>query len=186
MKEDSYHHGNLRSELLRLGRIALESDGEAALSLRSLAESAGVSKTAPYRHFRDRRAFLGALADEGFRILCVELERTGGRGPAKVSAMGKAYMSFAVAHPSLYRLMNSQSILELPETSTSWARKSFMMLAEAIADETPLSHGFDINAACAAWSYIHGLVLIRIDGLFPFELGEPDWDGLSAIFPRPA
>lgn len=185
MKDEPYHHGNLRAELLRLGRAALEAEGEAALSLRSLAELAGVSKTAPYRHFKDRGAFLGALADEGYRILCSELEGAAGSGPARVSAMGRAYMAFAVAHPALYRLMNSRSILDLPECATSWARRSFILLAEALAGRSPLPPGFDVSAACAAWAYIHGLVLIRIDGLFPLELGEPDWDGLAASFRSP-
>jgi AcrR family transcriptional regulator len=48
---DTYHHGHLREELLRLGLAALETEGAAILSLRSLAERAGVSKTAPYQEF---------------------------------------------------------------------------------------------------------------------------------------
>ena len=82
---------------MRLGLAALETEGADEMSLRSLAERAGVSKTAPYRHFKDKESFLGALADEGFRLLCAELERADGAGRGRVSAMGRAYMDFAVA-----------------------------------------------------------------------------------------
>ncbi len=183
---ESYHHGRLREELLRLGLESLEQGVADGISLRSIAERAGVSKTAPYRHFRDRETFLGALANEGFRLLCVELERTTGSATGRVSAMGQAYMNFAVAHPALYRLMNSPLICTLPDEDIIWARKSLVLLAETLRSasagsgpEGPL----DINAAVAAWAYIHGLVLIRIDGLFPPDLGEPDWEKLSSIVP---
>lgn len=69
IKKDSYHHGHLREELIRRGLEALEREGAEALSLRALAEAAGVSKTAPYRHFKDKDLFLGALADEGYCLL---------------------------------------------------------------------------------------------------------------------
>ena len=183
---DSYHHGHLREELLRLGLEALETEGAEELSLRLLAERAGVSKTAPYRHFRDRELFLGALADEGFRLLCAELERTEGPGLSRVASMGKAYMGFAVAHPALYRLMNSPLVCSMPAELTLWARKSLMMLARAMASATPGRQDDgspDINGAVAAWGYIHGIVLIRIDGLFPADLGEPDWERLAAYIP---
>ena len=57
-RKDTYHHGHLREELIRRGLNALEQEGAEALSLRALAESAGVSKTAPYRHFKDKEEFL--------------------------------------------------------------------------------------------------------------------------------
>lgn len=183
---DAYHHGHLREELLRLGLEALETEGADELSLRLLSERAGVSKTAPYRHFKDKDAFLGALANEGFRLLCVELEETTGTAAGRVSAMGVAYMKFAVSHSALYRLMNSPLICTLPDEDIFWARKSLMLLAETLRAASAGSGAeaaLDIEAAVAAWAYIHGLVLIRIDGLFPADLGEPDWDRLSSIVP---
>jgi len=182
----TYHHGHLREELLRLGLEALETEGADELSLRSLSERAGVSKTAPYRHFKDKEVFLGALANEGFRLLCVELEQATGSATGRVSAMGQAYMGFAVSHPALYRLMNSPLICTLPDEEIFWARKSLVLLAETLrsASGSPgLEGSLDINAAVAAWAYIHGLVLIRIDGLFPSDLGDPDWERLSSIVP---
>ena len=199
---DTYHHGHLREELLRLGLEALEAEGADVLSLRSLAERAGVSKTAPYRHFRDKDVFLGALADEGFRLLHIQLEQVipvPGPGPEPnpattpgspaVAAMGRAYMDFAVAHPALYRLMSSSLVCTLPAELTQWARRSLLLLARSLKPAGPDKAGrkeaVDINmdATIAAWAYIHGLVSIRIDGLFPADLPEPDWERLAGIIP---
>ena len=63
----SYHHGDLRAALIRLGREGLERSGREGLSLRALAQQAGVSKTAPYRHFPTRNDLIAALTEEGFR-----------------------------------------------------------------------------------------------------------------------
>lgn len=183
---DTYHHGHLREELLRLGLKALETEGAEQISLRLLAERAGVSKTAPYRHFDDREAFMGALADEGFRLLCIALEHAGGSGSEKVSAMGKAYMDFAITHPALYRLMNSPLVCRMPDELMTWPRKSLVLLATSLAEASSRKEGdggIDINATVAAWGYIHGIVLIRIDGLFPGDLPEPDWDRLASVIP---
>ena len=193
---DSYHHGRLRAELLTLGLEALEAEGAELISLRSLAERAGVSKTAPYRHFKDKDAFLGAVADEGFRLLCEELERAWALADAAkarpdalaiVARMGRAYMDFAVAHPALYRLMNSPLICSLPEGSMQWARRSLGLLGKALASSGPQAYPgdpMDIDAVAASWGYIHGIVLLRIDGLFPKDLPEPDWTRLASTVPR--
>lgn len=189
---DTYHHGHLRAELIRLGLEALEVEGAESLSLRLLAEKAGVSKTAPYRHFRDKDQFLGALADEGFRLLHLELEVFAKDGPNGVPGMGRAYMGFAVAHPALYRLMNSPLVCVMPEGSMPWARRSLLLLGQTLAGgstadptvtDIARDGGFDTNAAAATWAYIHGLVLLRIDGLFPADLPVPDWNLLASTVP---
>ena len=189
-KTDGYHHGDLRATLVRLGIEALETEGAERLSLRSLAEKAGVSKTAPYRHFPDREAFLGALADEGNHILYLHLEKAASARRESAAGylpeMGRAYMGFALAHPALYRLMYSPLICTLPEELMVWARRSLALLGASLARTSAkpgAELGLDQNAAAAAWGYIHGLVLLRIDGLFPEGAGTPDWDYLAGMAP---
>jgi AcrR family transcriptional regulator len=74
-----YHHGDLRSALLEHAVRILRTDGLEALTLRAVARAAGVSQTAPYRHFADRRALMGAIAADGFR----ELNRAMGEAMAR-------------------------------------------------------------------------------------------------------
>ena len=66
-----YHHGDLRTTLLRAAEAHIALEGTERLSLRALAREAGVSATAPYRHFDDRQALLVALATDGFDELAV-------------------------------------------------------------------------------------------------------------------
>jgi AcrR family transcriptional regulator len=171
--------------LIRLGIEALGNEGPETLSLRALAEKAGVSKTAPYRHFRDREAFLGSLTNEGNRILYVDLERAA-NSSEPLPAMGAVYMCFAVAHPALYRLMNSSLMCRLPEELLFWAHRSISLLGETIARATTASATkppFDSTAVALIWGYLHGLVLLRIDHTFPVSLPEPDWDYLATGTP---
>ena len=103
-----YHHGNLRRALLDEALATIGSDGVEGLTLREIGARVGVSRSALYRHFADKRALLAAVATEGFRTLCRELLAAweeGGRGRAGFDAMGVAYVRFAVASPSHYRVM---------------------------------------------------------------------------------
>ena len=73
----SYHHGNLRAELLDAAIEQLRSSSVEDLSLRALARSVGVSQTAPYRHFADKGELLAAMATRGYRGLLSALHRAG-------------------------------------------------------------------------------------------------------------
>ena len=57
MKSDTYHHGNLKEELIEKGLEYIDKYGSESLSMRKLAESAGVSPGAPYAHFKNKDAF---------------------------------------------------------------------------------------------------------------------------------
>ena len=63
----AYHHGDLRQVLLDQAAALLRDEGETGLSMRALAGRAGVSRTAPYHHFRDKRELLCAIAEEEYR-----------------------------------------------------------------------------------------------------------------------
>jgi AcrR family transcriptional regulator len=51
---NTYHHGNLKEELIACACRLCERDGYTKLSIRSLAKESGVSQTAPYRHFETK------------------------------------------------------------------------------------------------------------------------------------
>ncbi len=194
-----YHHGNLPETLLGLGLEAIESEGREGLSLRALAERAGVSKAAPYRHFADRDDFLSALANEGYRLLYEALRAA---VPPKESeilpSLGRAYLAFALSRPSLYRLMtapgvcvvdqgSAASVPGAPPSEPGWPRRALLFLAECLARDAARQVGEPVpsaDSAAAAWAYIHGLVMLRIDELFPLDYGEPDWEFLAGTFPR--
>lgn len=112
-----YHHGSLKAALLVQAMDDIEVLGLEGLSLRGLAERAGVSKTAPYRHFADRRDLLVSLAAEGFGLLADALELVplpaDAEPTAALRALFRAYVDFARARPALYKLMISRLGYEL-------------------------------------------------------------------------
>src|SRR3954454_4575799 len=90
-KTRPYHHGNLRRALLDEALATIKAEGVEGLTLREIGARLGVSRTALYRHFADKRALLTAVATEGFRTLRLGLIaawESGGRGPVAFERMG--------------------------------------------------------------------------------------------------
>jgi len=155
----TYHHGDLRSALLHGAGKALEKRGVASLSLRDAARRAGVSHNAPYRHFADRDALLAALAAEGFGMLGEALRAKSGR------ALGEAYVRFALEHPQRFRLMfgGVLPMARYPELRES-AGRAYQALADSLRELPDPA-----LAAAAAWSLVHGLAQLLLDGHFPSQ-----------------
>lgn len=106
-EKDPYHHGDLRNALLAAAREILDEAGVSGLSLRAVARRAGVSQTAPYRHFKDKAALIAAIATDGFLVLKDTLEAASDEGQEGegLHSLGRAYVNFARKNTGLYRLM---------------------------------------------------------------------------------
>lgn len=102
-----YHHGALREALLDEGQLLLAEQGPEALSLRELARRAGVSHSAPERHFANRQALLEALAVRGHVVLQATLRRAleGTGHENRFRAAATAYVDFATQNGRLLELM---------------------------------------------------------------------------------
>jgi len=153
----TYHHRDLRTALLRAAGKRLEKQGITSLSVREAARRVGVSHNAPYRHFADREALLAALAAQGFEMLGQAMRGQTGRG------MGEAYVRFALRYPQRFRLMfGGQVALEKYPRLRAAASSASDQLQTAFS-----AHGGDVrSAAAAAWSLVHGLCHLILDGHF--------------------
>lgn len=103
-----YHHGNLRETLIAAAVEVVERQGPQAVSLRELAQAAGVSSAAPYRHFADRAAVLAAVAAEGYRdLLGRHAAAVQGRAAplTKLKRAMQSFLAFTQARPGLFQLM---------------------------------------------------------------------------------
>jgi AcrR family transcriptional regulator len=177
----SYHHGDLRRALLDEALATIRADGIEGVTLRDIGGRLGVSRTALYRHFADKRALLVAVATEGFRMLREQLVAAweeGGRGDAAFHAMGVAYVHFAVDNPSHYRVMFGGFVdpgATTPELGAE-ARGAFQALVDAVAalQHDGLLLGDDtVLMARHIWALVHGIAMLAIDGLLP-EPGSVD------------
>ncbi len=164
----SYHHGNLRDELVREALAVIESQGLAALSLRQLARQLGVTQTAPLHHFEGKTGLLAAVAALGFRMLldCRVQALQDLRDPAqRLMAVMLAYVAFAQAHPALYQLMHGPEIPDksrFPELNEA-AIRSYGILETCVGDYLRASEGSterSREATLAAWAACQGLATI--------------------------
>jgi AcrR family transcriptional regulator len=177
----SYHHGDLRAALLRAAAAEIERSGYEKLSLRELAASIGVSRAAPYRHFADRRALLGALAAAGFDELTAIHRKAiaSEHNPhARLTAAGRGYLAFAAERPELFRLMFVSDLLSAaagppdPELAKA-AGESYQVLEGLVAATLGDPDEGAVKAATiAAMSTAYGFALLRLGGrLKPFMYG---------------
>src|SRR5690606_4506005 len=166
-----YHHGDLRNALLQAAVATIDREGVEALTLRGVGETLGVSRTALYRHFRDKTSLLEAVAAQGFRTLRADLTcawESGGAGIAAFTAMGRAYVRFAVTHPSHYRVMfgafRPQGTCD--DDLKAAGAGAFQALVDALAAQQssgairrdPLQ-----TQAGYVWAVVHGVAMLAID-----------------------
>src|SRR6201992_1038607 len=108
-KKRPYHHGNLRSALIKAALLLVEEHGVKGLALSDAARLAGVSVAAPYRHFKDKDALLAEIAAEGFALFRDALAQATQRFPRdkvkRLVEMSVAYVDFALEHRSYFKVM---------------------------------------------------------------------------------
>ena len=64
MDRESYHHGDLKQELIHNGLLLLNKEGIEGFSLRKVASMCEVSHTAPYKHFKDKDGLINEIIIE--------------------------------------------------------------------------------------------------------------------------
>jgi len=167
--EKRYHHGDLRAALIEVGlRLLAERDVE-GVSLREMAREVGVSATSVYRHFPDKSALMRALAREGLdRLAIAQRDASSGKdGAAAFAATGRAYVRFALANPALFRLIFTSSA----QLQATGEIEALQMLRVNAASASANDAGLDQveNGALRAWSLVHGLAMLMLDGQLPAD-----------------
>lgn len=158
----SYHHGNLKQELIDCACKLCERDGYTKLSIRSLAKESGVSQTAPYRHFKTKEALYASVATDGFKKLSKACHIDTNKKVLKKHLIekGRNYIEFGLNYANTYDLMFGTAVgnfAEYPELLESAnmtyenMRLSFAQLADDDEDTIALK-------CITLWSMVHGLV----------------------------
>lgn len=172
--EGRYHHGELRRALVATALEIVEREGVAALTLRELARRLGVSHAAPAHHFPDKAALLAELAREGFDRLTAAMRTAGATAasaPARLRAVGEAYVAFATEHPAFLRVMFGRDVADLadpPAALREAGDRSFGVLLDAVGAvleaHPPASRPPADAVAFTCWSLVHGMAMLWIDG----------------------
>ncbi|MGE2716357.1 TetR/AcrR family transcriptional regulator [Mycolicibacterium litorale] len=170
MAKSSYHHGDLRAVILARAAELVAERGADGVSLRELARAAGVSHAAPAHHFGDRRGLFTALAAQGWRMLA---EALAGARPEFLNA-ASAYVRFAMEHPGHYEVMFDKSLIDEADPELAVAKAAAgEELSRGVATLTDARSRSDPDgAALAAWSLVHGFIMLWLNDLIATE-GDP-------------
>jgi AcrR family transcriptional regulator len=192
-KGGPYHHGHLREALLAAALTLAEERGLQGVTLREVARQAGVSHAAPYHHFTDKAALVEALAVAGFERLTTALRAAVAGAPeddlARLAATGSAYVRFALEQPAAFRIMfrpelRSGDVAPVDSPAiTAAGRVAFEVLrTEVVRGQTAglLRPDSPEELALTAWSVMHGLSTLIIDGAPGWTISE---DSVSAHDP---
>lgn len=192
MVRESYHHKNLPEALLEASEALIETQGVAGFSMREAARQIGVDPAACYRHFRDRDAILEELARRGFGALSsamiAELALVPeGSAAERVLALGRAYVEFAIARPSTFRVMFGPTGREARDTRHRGAHPeghSPYQLLETNLSEWANQRQIEIvldDAALMLWSAVHGFSSLVVDGAVRLEASGRGRVGLALV-----
>jgi len=170
----SYHHGNLKEELIRESLKMVESGGIASITLRELTNRLGTSRTALYRHFTSKEELLQEVIQAGFEKLDTHIFSTLDSDldlNLKLHDLGRAYIDFAIKNPNLYRMIFGHEIKEQREESCDINEREdapgFHKLVDIITDAQNaniLKKDDAFMQATVMWSMLHGLSNLLIDG----------------------
>ncbi|MFE3113193.1 TetR/AcrR family transcriptional regulator [Kitasatospora indigofera] len=185
MENRTYHHGNLRAALVEAGLRLARTGGPSAVVLRAVSREAGVSHNAAYRHFAGHQDLLAAVAARCMEQLGVLMtERTAlvppdepvPRAWARLAAIGRAYLDFALTEHGWFRTAFSGAATHggapagphpdggpRPDHDTDPYTLLGARLDELVAVGA-LPAARRPGAEYAAWSAVHGLAGLLVDG----------------------
>jgi AcrR family transcriptional regulator len=171
--------------------------GPDAVVLREATRRVGVSANAAYRHFADRDALLGEVVSRAQSraadVISAAMDAVpgdlepGARARARFRAVGVGYLRFAMSEPGLFRtafavpvdLSRSASV----DAAGACGRTPFQLLSDSLDDMVDvgvLPAGERPGAELLAWSAVHGMAMLALDG--PLR-GLPK-DAIAALAPR--
>ena len=186
----TYRHGDLRRALLEAGIELARGGGPDAVVLREATRRAGVAPNAAYRHFASRQALLQAVRAAALSTVAQAMEAELAALPvnlkpaafarASVRAVGTGYLKFAQAETGLFRTaFTASGQLRPGESDPATAGKSglnpFGLLGAALdrlvaAGVMPPARR--PGAELLAWSAVHGLAILVIDGPLGSSVGS--------------
>ncbi|MEO1341572.1 MAG: TetR/AcrR family transcriptional regulator [Cyanobacteria bacterium J06635_13] len=181
MNTEKYHHGHLREALIQEACQQIEQKGASALNLSKLAQKIGVSQPAVYRHFPSKQALAISVAQRGLEQLADALQKTTQNVENDsfegVKAIATAYVTFALNHPEISRLMFSMEE-RVTDSALQNASKAAAVpmyrLIEAEKRSGRLRHKDVEQSVRILWAAIHGLAMLLMDEQIPSITRSPD------------
>ena len=173
MRRQKYHHGDLKNTLIKAGVEILSNEGIEGLSLRKVAQHAGVSHNAPYFHFPDKQSLIAAISTEGFKQLYSELDAAispHANDPKRQLQEGAwAYVQFAMNNTDTFKIMFS-GVLEKQREYPAFveiSQQTFQRVVDVVVacqNAGLLRKAQPELMAVSVWGQIHGIISLFLEG----------------------
>ena len=167
------------------------SDGVEAVTVRRLAADADVAPMTIYNRFGDMNGVFDAVFEHGFTVFAEHLQDPEPIEDPVVDLhrMGRAYRSFAVANPDLYRFMFLSPVtdLEPSEESSLIAAQAFEVLRSVVVRSLDTKRFRPGNASIIAqqiWATCHGAVALELLGMSEFADPNETYESLLVTLVR--
>lgn len=183
--QTNYHHGDLRIQLLATASSMLRDLGIEGLSLRKLADKVGVSRTAPYHHFKDKNQLLCAIAEQGFIDWRQNADTIFNQQNVvekdKYRQFFLGYIHYAADNPELYNLMfgrtiwkNNSATKELKDIAYPSFQYQLKMTEHWQKTGLLAADQHSLRLAQVTWATMHGIARLLIDGIYadPTQINE--------------
>jgi AcrR family transcriptional regulator len=170
----------LRDEILAAAeRILIDTNDQAALSIRAIAAAVGVTPPSIYLHFADRNDLVFAVCERHAEHLeqAMTEAAAGVADPwERIRGRGRAYLKWGLDNPEHYRILMTSRPDQTPErllderlADTAGLRPATEDVAAAVAAGRLTASGTPVEITELLWMMIHGMVSLRISKPgFPF------------------
>ncbi len=162
-----------RQRILAAAAAVLHDAGSGAVTMRAVAERAGVTATALYRHFHDKDALLDGLRIE-IRARFLDATARGADRPESGDRLLGALVAartFAIEAPAFYTYLFLEPSRRVPRYPDDFSPPPTSMLelvalVEGCMDEGLLRHDSPMDVALLLAATLHGLLRLWLLGRF--------------------
>ncbi len=185
------HDEQTAAVLLDAAEAIVAAGGPNALSVRRVAEAAGMSTRAVYSLFESKEGLLVALGNRAFEILgswIDEMPRTEDPRADLINATVQNFRRWALEHPALFRIAFTRNEIspQLAERFRPSRQKAFADLVEIVSRALGLEGGLAnpevLNATATFDAMCEGLALLELRAALPPDRAEQIWhDALAAL-----
>ncbi len=151
----------------------LDAGGPSAVTLRAVGDAAGISQSAPYRHYADKRALMDAMVRRIIEQLGASVESARNETDSSIAALNLVvgqYFEFARRYPVRYRLLLEESRSDTLVAAE--ARRAFATIADFvhIAQRSgDLRDGDPEHIVALLFGAVHGMADLEQFGLIKVE-----------------
>lgn len=187
----SYHHGNVKEELINHALKWVETEGVDSLSLRNLAKHVGITPPAVYNHFADKNALIHTVKMRAleqfnayFDARCSSVQDP----EEELVEMCFAYYHYSREFPSRFNFifgttlpMAYASEEDLPVVSHCFSRAKELVGEIHRKLRIPKNDHALVSHTLLLWSQLHGLVNLKNAGTIGVVASYLQWPASCAL-----